>query len=96
MCPSGLNATEKTALVWPVRVLSGLGWWGSLTSHNRAVWSALAVARVCPSGLKATEQTPLVWPVRVRQQAGMVGIAEHPTTARCGRSWRWPGCARPG
>ena len=46
-----------------MRVPSGLGWWGSLTSHNRAVLSSLAVARVCPSGLKATELTALVWPV---------------------------------
>ena len=36
---------------WP----SGLGWAGSVTFHNRTVWSALPVARVCPSGLNATE-----------------------------------------
>jgi hypothetical protein len=53
VCPSGLNATESTPLVWPVRVLSGLGWWGSRTSHNRAVLSALPVARVWPSGLNS-------------------------------------------
>jgi hypothetical protein len=55
VCPSGLNATDKTELVWPVRVLRGWGWRGSLTSHNRAVLSVLAVARVRPSGLNATE-----------------------------------------
>ncbi len=37
VCPSGLNATKKTALVWPVRVASAVGWRGSLRSHNRAV-----------------------------------------------------------
>jgi hypothetical protein len=39
----------------------------TLVSHNRAVLSALAVARVCPSGLKATDLTLLVWPVRPSQ-----------------------------
>src|SRR4051812_47961705 len=60
--PSGLNATDFTASVWPVRVLRGcpLG-----TSHNRTVRSLLAVARVRPSGLNATDHTGSVWPVKV-------------------------------
>ena len=70
VCPSGLNATEKTPLVWPVTVPSVCGWRGSLMSHNRAVSSPLAVARVCPSGLNATEKTVLVWPVRVLSGVG--------------------------
>ena len=47
VCPSGLNATEWTALVGPVARGPG-------RSHNRAVLLTLAVAKVCPSGLKAT------------------------------------------
>ena len=62
--PSEPNATEVTGLVWPVRVLSAVGWWGSLTSHNRAVSSALPVARMCPLGLNATRWIQPVWPVR--------------------------------
>ena len=42
----------------------------TLVSHNRAVPSALAVARVCPSGLKATDLTLLVWPVRAPSRLG--------------------------
>ena len=61
-----------------MRVVSGLGWWGSLTSHSRAVWSSLAVARVCPSGLNATALTALVWPVRVASRRGVVGVADIP------------------
>ena len=78
MCPSGLNATEQTPLVWPVRVPSRLGWWGSLTSHNRAVLSTLAVARVCPSGLNATELDDVGVAGEGAQRAGMVGVADIP------------------
>ena len=66
--PSGLNATESTAAVLPVRGWpSGLGRAGSATSHSRTVPSRLPLASVCPSGLNATESTaptPLVrgWP----------------------------------
>jgi hypothetical protein len=42
----------------------------TLVSYNRAVLSALAVARVCPSGLKATDLTLLVWPVRAPSGLG--------------------------
>src|SRR2546421_11486586 len=56
--PSGLNATERMGLVWPVRGWPrGVGWAGSVTFHNRTVLSLLLVARVCPSGLNATEVT---------------------------------------
>src|SRR5438132_1096426 len=40
--PSGLNATPRTSLVWPV---SGLPWgWPVVTFHSRTVRSALAGA----------------------------------------------------
>ena len=51
--PSGLNATESTAPVWPVRGF--LLWRWVATSHNRTVPSPLPLARVLPSGLNATE-----------------------------------------
>jgi hypothetical protein len=53
--PVGAERHRVTALVWPVRVFRGWGWWGSLMSHSRAVPSTLVVARVCPSRLNATE-----------------------------------------
>ena len=59
--PSGLNATEQTASVWPVSGLP-IGW-PVATSHNRTVPSSLPLARVLPSGLNATETTLPVWPV---------------------------------
>ena len=57
VCPSGLNATALTRLVWPVRSAGGM-------FHRRAVWSVLPVARVCPSGLNEVPpvaRTPPVW-----------------------------------
>ena len=50
VCPSGLNATEPTLPVGPVRTVDG-------RFHSRIVPSSLPAARVCPSGLNATEQT---------------------------------------
>src|SRR5262249_61645328 len=61
-CPSGLNATARTQLVWPVR-----GWpmgWPVVGSHSRTVVSELALASSCPFGLNAIAHTRLVWPVR--------------------------------
>ena len=61
--PSGLNATEQTAPVWPVNALPIRR--SVATSHNRAPLSArLPLARVLPSGLNATEPTGPVWPAR--------------------------------
>ena len=58
VCPSGLNATESTAPVPPVRRWpSGLGYAGSATSHSEIVPSRLPLASMCPSGLNATEPT---------------------------------------
>jgi hypothetical protein len=54
VCPSGLNATEKTISVCPNRVAVGCPVAGS---HSRTVRSVPALARVRPSGLKATETT---------------------------------------
>ena len=59
--PSGLNATEFTALVWPVSG-SPIGWRLD-TSHSRTVPSSPAEASIVASGLNATEFTALVWPV---------------------------------
>src|SRR5262249_23029459 len=56
---SGLNATEATTSVWPVRVAVV---WPVFTSHNRAVLSWLPLAKVLPSRLNATEVTISVWP----------------------------------
>ena len=81
--PSGLNATELTELVWPVRGCP-MGW-PVAGFHNRTVASPLADARTVPLGLNATERTPSVWPVRgcpwVRRLPGS-------TTEPCGRRWR--------
>ena len=56
VCPSGLNATESTPLVGPVRGRPiWVGWAGSVTFHSRIVPSRPPAARVCPSGLNATE-----------------------------------------
>lgn len=54
VCPSGLNTTALTVSVWPVRVASKVGRWGSVRSHNRTVLSKLAVARMRPSELNVT------------------------------------------
>jgi hypothetical protein len=51
--PSGLNATEKTAPMWPVNALPIRRW--VATSHNCAVSERLPLATVVPSGLNATE-----------------------------------------
>lgn len=52
----GMKATDSTMSLWPV---SGwpitVGCAGTVTSHSRMVWSALATASVRPSGLKAIE-----------------------------------------
>src|SRR5271156_3119861 len=65
VCPSGLNATLVTVLVWPVRGWpKGAGCAGSVRFHNRTVSSSLREARVRPSGLNATLSTSLVWPRR--------------------------------
>src|SRR6516225_3910489 len=58
---SGLNATELTGPVWPVRAAICRR---VATSHRMAVPLLLPVARVVPSGLNATEVTPPVWAVR--------------------------------
>lgn len=52
--PSGLNATERTSAVWPVRVavLRPVA-----TSHTISV---PPLTRVLPSGLNATESTARV------------------------------------
>ena len=66
MCPSGLNATLDTVLVWPVRGWpSGAGWAGSVRFHNRTVASSLPeVVRadrregvISPLGLGATARS---------------------------------------
>src|SRR6516225_8205378 len=51
---SGLNATELTGPVWPVR--AAICWWVA-TSHNWTLPPAPPLARVVPSGLNATEKT---------------------------------------
>src|SRR5262245_3927407 len=53
--PPGLNATEVTGPVCPVRG-GPAGWW-VVRSHSCAVPSLLPVARVVPCGLNATEVT---------------------------------------
>jgi len=51
--PSGLNVTEVTRPVWPLR---GAPTWRLVArSHTRTVWSGLALARILLSGLNATE-----------------------------------------
>src|SRR5262249_15374747 len=70
--PSGLNATDRTAAVWPRREALGCP---VLTSHSRTDLSWEALARVRPSGLNATEVTrpacpgrvALAWPVLASQ-----------------------------
>ena len=74
--PSGLNATEVTEPVWPVRELPACR--PAATGHNRTGPFMLPLARVLPSGLNATETiteyTPLVWPV-TRSLIGCPGAA---------------------
>ncbi|HVE95498.1 MAG TPA: hypothetical protein VNA67_00660 [Pseudonocardiaceae bacterium] len=58
MLLSGVNATDTTALLWPVRGCPTVrGRAGSVRSHRMTLRSALAVARVVPSGEIATEDT---------------------------------------
>gem|GEM_PF-5402504 len=52
--PSGLNATEVTALECPVRAHNSLP---LAASHNLTVWSSLPEASISPSGLYATDKT---------------------------------------
>src|SRR5262245_49526698 len=59
--PSGENATEFTALVWPVR--GSPSWVPVLASQIRMVLSPLPLASHLPSGEKATDHTTSVWPV---------------------------------
>jgi hypothetical protein len=61
--PSGLNATEMTLSVWPVRVRTRLP---VATSHSLIVLSLEPEARRRPSGLNATELTQPVWPWKRR------------------------------
>ena len=72
-CPSGLNATLFTGLVWPVSVLRG---WPVSAFHSRTVWSALAEAIRCPSGLNATLFTGPVWPVSGLEGLAGVGVPQ--------------------
>src|SRR5690349_16137802 len=55
--PSGLNATERTMPVCPLRVARSLP---VVTSHSLTVLSWLAEARILPSGLNATDITDSV------------------------------------
>ena len=51
VCPSGLNATESTVTVLPVRGWpSGWGSAGSVTSHSRIVPSRAAAGQGVPVG----------------------------------------------
>jgi hypothetical protein len=52
--PSGLNATDKTYQVWPLRVRTSLP---VATSHSLIVLSSEPEANSRPSGLNATEVT---------------------------------------
>ena len=97
VCPSGLNATELTPLVWPVRVLSVVGWWGSLMSHSRAVLSWLAVRRCGGAAVRWgwIAVNPLEAVTRPRQQHPK----PDPPTAAAVLSWAAPAggggrCAR--
>ena len=61
--PSGLNATEWTLTLLPVRGRpSGRGRAGSAISHSPTVPSALPLASIRPPGLNATEYTAAVLP----------------------------------
>jgi hypothetical protein len=64
--PSGLNATESTATLLPVKGSpSGRGLAGWVTSHSWVVQSKLPLASMLPVGLNATELTSAPAPVRV-------------------------------
>src|SRR5947209_5603365 len=65
--PSGLNATEYTSDVCPLRVARSLP---VFASHSLIVWSHLPEASVLPSGLNATEVTIHVCPLRVSRNWG--------------------------
>jgi hypothetical protein len=54
--PSGLNATEETAPVWPVSMCS---WALVAGSHSHTVLSPFPLGSSRPSGLNATEKMPL-------------------------------------
>src|SRR5229473_2507713 len=57
--PPGLNATEYTVPVPPVRGWpSGWGCAGSARSHSRTMPPELPLASICPAALNATELTP--------------------------------------
>ena len=58
--PSGLNATQYTAAVCPLRTRSS---WPFSASHTFAVWSTLPVTMRLPSGLNATLLTPACVPL---------------------------------
>ena len=69
VCPSGLNATPVTPLVWP-RSGSPRGL-PDLTSQRITVLSPDAEASVSPSGLNATPITGLVCPRWKRFKCGL-------------------------
>ena len=58
--PSGLNAAELTALLWP---LSSATSRPLAASQTRAVLSTDAVTTRAPSGLKAADSTRPPWPL---------------------------------
>ena len=59
VCPSGLNATDSTAVVLVRLGPSGRGRVRSEMSHSRTVPSELLLASVCPSGLTVTRNVLL-------------------------------------
>ena len=83
VCPSGLNATESTAPVPPVRRWpSGLGCAGSATSHSRTVPSRLPLASVCPSGAERHRRHGAAAGQDRAEQAGVRGIGDIPQPDR--------------
>ena len=84
--PSGLNATDKTWPVWPVR--GSPAGWPVATSHSRTVPSSLPLARVLPSGLNATDEDQAG--VAGEGRADRAGRWPRPTTAPCHPRRRWP------
>ncbi len=70
----GLNATEKTTLVWPVRVRTGCPWLSPTCPECPAATSRIPMAAPTPSSFTMRILHLLVGPAR-------------PASSRCGVGW---------
>src|SRR5262249_26464360 len=90
--PSGENATDRTAAVWPLRVRMSAP---ELASHSLSVWSQPPDSTRLPSGERATEKTQLDRPSKVRIKVPVAASQSFTAPAvvarqQAGPIWREP------